>query len=629
MTIARHAAASVDDGLWACGLLRGAGHPAARVLACLKELRARVRSADAESQRKLLLYRLEFASAVVESGSSSPGLPSGDDAWVLLQEVVLELREVAQRAEQAWLELFQEVVALLWSKSSAAFEAGDHAKAAQWLTQAVPFIQEPGQVANCLATIALYHKRAGNKEDTRDYVQRALATDPANLQATLLVVVDSADHAVEAAHIQGLLERLMANPSFAPKHAACVASALLQQPQADLALAGLEVLLRKLLQAPAEAANLEQTAGADVLDGLSISCEVLERSAALKRPAADFVRHVGLSADHLLAHRAEVIQAFREGSGPRVDEVRRLLRAAWERGKELGASEHWEECAAVLEALQGLLEQLDALDSREVLEVRIWGLVMAASAKLSLARGAARGPKARSETHQQALHCLDRAHQLCRRASSAAGAIAGQAAASALLGASTLGRAFCVLVLLEFEVRCLSGDSESQLQRFVDDASSQEAVGIKALLFMAKIAAAASMRKLAMHCLQRYLRVAVNASGGLDAPQCAVAYRELIGLHASRQESFVVYDGILNLLSGVGGMSGVIDGAVVKYPKDELEWLAATAWNNGAYFYRLQQYRWAERWMSKSMALLKFIPGSFPEDDMVKSYTDCVEHCRD
>lgn len=192
-------------------------------------------------------------------------------------------------------------------------------------------------------------------------------------------------------------------------------------------------------------------------------------------------------------------------------------------------------------------------------------------------------------------------------------------------------RVFSVLVLVEFEVRCLAGNPESQLTRFVDEASSQEAVGARSLLAMGKIAVAVSSRRVAIHCLQRYLRVFVGARGVADYAQCAPAYREMITLHASRNESFPVYQGILHLLGGGGGgtgiCGGVTDGIKTHHPQDEVAWLVATAWNNGTHFHRLQQYTWAERWMSKSLALAKFCPGVFDENEMLAHHAECLKHC--
>jgi len=243
----------------------------------------------------------------------------------------------------------------------------------------------------------------------------------------------------------------------------------------------------------------------------------------------------------------------------------------------------------------------------------------------------------RGELCEQALQYLDRAHQLCRRASwpPSHGAVAAgfEAAPVKASQVPTTGRCiFVVLVLLEFEVRCLSGETELQLRHFVDAASCQEAVGLKSLLAMSKIAGSTSSRRLAIHCLQRYLRAFIGVRGGVDYWQCAAAYREMIGLHASRNESFAVYDGILHLLSG-GGSGGPSDkdgvaGSAQLYPPEEVAWLVATAWNNGVHFYRLQQYTWSERWMGKSLALSKFCSAdAFPHETMMESYAECLKRC--
>jgi len=190
-------------------------------------------------------------------------------------------------------------------------------------------------------------------------------------------------------------------------------------------------------------------------------------------------------------------------------------------------------------------------------------------------------------------------------------------------------RLFVVLVLLEFEVRCWSCSSELLLKNFVDQASTQEPMSVESLLAMAKIAAAASNRRLAAYCLHSYLRALVGVRGATNYSQCAVAYRELIALQTSRNESFELYDGILQLLAASAAGIGAAAGDGRAYPKEEIAWLVASAWNNGCHFYRLQQYKWGERWMGKSLALLKHCPGAFPEEAMTKSYMECLQHCVD
>lgn len=644
--------AKVEDCLAACDLLlqQHKGREAV-VDACLRALGARVQG-DAGARCELLLFKLRLAAKRVEASLQSDAQAAAA-ARKRLDEVVAEAEalkgEAAGRPERA----SKAVAGALYDLGNAACDAGRNDLAVDWLQRAVPFVASATEAASCWVTAAVCLRRLGRAEEARDFAGRALALDPSHLHAALLLLVSLAERGKDSRdateELHGLLERVHAHPAFGLEHAAMVAQALLQHPDGGLALAGLEALARRMVRGADE--DGEESMGKNGLDGLKVAHELLAKGEALGRPEGELLRHLALASELLAARRAQVALELREGGGAGADDLRGIVNAVWSRGQALGRGGRWSACAAVFEALQKLLEQLDSVDLCEVLEPRAWCLTMIASARVQCVKELAGRPQERGELCQQALQCLDRAHQLCRRASrpaqtAGAGGIGAEAAAGSALsgmppGSSTLSRIFMVLVLLEFEVRCLEGDSEAQLRHFVDASSSQEAVGVKSLLAMSKIAGATLSRRLAIHCLQRYLRVFIGARGVVDFSQCAAAYREMIVLHASRNESFSVYEGILHLLSGDGGGGGVSAVAAAaevvggcsapsSYPQEEIAWLVATAWNNGAHFYRLQQYRWGERWMGKSLALARFCPpGSFPEDQMSGSYNECRKFCGD
>eukprot|EP00435_Cladocopium_sp_Y103_P033358 s1754_g8.t1 len=222
------------------------------------------------------------------------------------------------------------------------------------------------------------------------------------------------------------------------------------------------------------------------------------------------------------------------------------------------------------------------------------------------------------ESLRYALTCLQNAHRLRRQSQELQSkGIQGEVPCSS---STWCQRRFLIMVLLEFEVRCLLGDPEQELRKFVDMAAKAEDLGARSLLGMSKIAAATSCRRLAFHCLKQYLCGLVSG-GVLDYKQALPAYREMLSLNSCKNDSLPIFEGILNILGGSGNSKDP------QYPKEEVKWLVATAWNTGAQFFRMQQYKWAERWMSKALALAKFCPGSFPPEKMTEGYAACLKHC--
>jgi len=648
MSLMSQPEAGAEDCLAICSLLLEREGREAAVDSCLGALGARIKG-DVGACCQLLLFKLRLAAKSAEATLHSEEKDAAA-ALARLDEVVAEAKALGGEGSELPGQVFRAVASALCDLRCAASDAGRDDLAVRWLQQAVPFAASPAEAANFWVTAAVCLRRAGRTEEVCDFAGKALALDPSHLQAGLLQLVSLAEQGEDSqaspSELRGLLERLHAHPALDLSHAALAAKALLQHPDEGLALAGLEALARRMARGGDEAGEAQESAARVGLDGLKVARELLARSAAPARPEGELLRHLALATELLAARRAVVALELQEGGGPGADDLRGIVNATWSRGQALGQADQWDACAGVFEALQRLLEQLDSVDSREVLEPRAWCLAMIASSRLQCVKELPGRPRERGELCEQALQCLERAHQLCRRAERPPQGEGREAAAvdSSLRGAlqgSTLGRLFMVLVLLEFEARCLAGDSEAQLRHFVDGASQQEAVGIKSLLAMSKIAGASSSRRLAIHCLQRYLRVFIGARGAVDFSQCAAAYREMIVLHASRNESFAVYEGILHLLSGDGSGGGVAAAAAVgeagggccappSYPQEEIAWLVATAWNNGAHFYRLQQYRWGERWMGKSLALARFCPpGAFPQEEMLLSYKECLKFCGD
>lgn len=643
LQLMRQPTASVADCLGMCAFLLDCQWSEGPIFMYLAELHARVRD-DAGACCEVLRFRLHLAAKCTGGSIACADDSSDTSSTKHLTEVISEIQAFPHSEHEQVLELRRAVASTLWGLADLAMRIGHHTSAAQWLERAIPFLLTPAERAVCWSTVAACVRRAGRKDEANEFAEKAMASDPTQFHAAVIALLSSAERGAPGAEeTQRLLRHVLDTSGPLPKQMACIASALLNHPQDDLMFAGLEALARSFLKQSQHGTKGDEHSVV-ALEFLTVVCALVERSAAKQRPAVELVRFLGLMEQSLSIWRSCVTLELLQGGGTAAAKFCKILSVAWQQGQRLGREKDWASVVSVFETTSKILEHIDSVEVREVFEPRAWCLVMLASAKEQLVKLANGQRAVCSELCERTLHVLDRAHQLCRRAVqlpwSDVPCKLGHGVAFTRRS-STLDRVFRVLVVLEFEVRCLAGDSELQLKCFVDEASSQEAVGSKSLLAMSKVASSVFSRRLAIHCLQRYLRVFVGARGAADYSQCAVAYREIVALHASRNESFAVYEGILHLLSGGGGGSAVAEqlgsAALLPevissdcarlYPKEEIAWLVATAWNNGCHFYRLQQYKWCERWMGKSLALERFCSGIFPKEQMIKSYMECLQHC--
>lgn len=642
MSIMSNPAASLRECLNACRLLVQKAWPEDDIFACLAQLGTRMQG-EIAARNEILLFRIAVAVRSVEDAFKEKEAPASTAAERLMNLISEADKDLAcsvqaQRNDKSGegATCRKAIGNMLWATGSNVLNLGRVDEAQTLLRRAAQFLTENSQLADLWATLGAIQRQAGKNEEANFSAEHALAHDPVHLQATLVALASTAECGkAEAKNIISLIERAQGHPGFLPKHAAFIAQVMLGNPNKELRLSSIETLAKRLLREGTTASEHSSEA-----EGLCIARELVDSASALPASPAQMARCVDLAADHLSLICGRVANQFLEevkgqtadalSTHSAVNEVRQILNTAWSHGIELGQQERWADCILIFEALNRLLDLLDSVDTQEVLDVRIWCLILMSSAKVQTIKELDNQAEEHRTLCETVLQRLDRAHQLCRRTAQAPGHRGSVYCEAALAGGvegQGAGKPFAVLVLLEFEVRCIAGDPEKQLCHFIDEASAQEAVGVKSLLAMSKIAASISHRRLAIHCLQRYLRIVIGSRGTVNYAHCAAAYREMIGLHASRNESFSVYEGVLHLLSGGGTASD--SNAGTQFPQDEIAWLISTAWNNGAHFFRLQQYRWSERWMGKSLAFTKFCKGVFPEDKMMKSYTKCLEQCRD
>mmetsp|Transcript_75836 Transcript_75836/g.165412 ORF Transcript_75836/g.165412 Transcript_75836/m.165412 type:complete len:986 (+) Transcript_75836:183-3140(+) len=630
-----HKSIDLPIKLSCASLLLQTGMHEEKVQDCLGHLEIDA-SVDFSARIEVIRFRLKLGASIVSAALSQEleGSEKFDGYFdPVLREVEGLLVEGAN--DEAVKALREAAAAELWKVASKAAARPNCKNAATWLVRAGDLITANRDKARCFASAGAYLRSDQPMEAIR-LAQEALQLDPNSLQALLLSLdllnIDGLEREglmLEVGNSKQILKRLLKVRSCSIEHAAAAVQILQRSAAPDLLFDALEGLAGKLEDRTLDDAS--QTAESTTVLGESILAVItflLKQCDEGKRPTEDYLRVVKLferTSKCWGPLLVETLDASTESVC--VAALSTIISSSWAHAQKLAvASSAWVSLVEFLEHFSKGLQGLEASEDPYLLTVRAWFWTLLASAKTQLAK--ASGTKG-NHIASTSLVALDRAHHCSQRAVALRGStVPPKTKTSPLLKAfgchfdpAGLNNLFRVLVLLEFEARCLAGHPEVQLKQFVDEASGQEKVGHKSLLAMAKLGTDLHSRRLGIHCLQRYLRCFIgarNTSGDIDVAECALAYRELISLQASRQESLGIFEGVIQLLSGEGS------DIAKSYPEDEFAWLVVAAWNNGCHFYRLRQYKMSEKWFSQSLLLAKHCPCKFDQDTMTKTYMDCL-----
>eukprot|EP00916_Digyalum_oweni_P026668 GHVL01043775.1.p1 GENE.GHVL01043775.1~~GHVL01043775.1.p1 ORF type:complete len:217 (-),score=28.92 GHVL01043775.1:119-769(-) len=180
-------------------------------------------------------------------------------------------------------------------------------------------------------------------------------------------------------------------------------------------------------------------------------------------------------------------------------------------------------------------------------------------------------------------------------------------------------KSLALLLLVEFECRCIC--KPESLDSFVISSCAAPYVHSKLLEVMAAIAVKFNLNKVAVTCLKELLRFLRNSPKS-DSQKIAMAYRELLQLVPARIDADPIFDEVLNTLSTKSdSLSDTF------FPPLEIQWFMATCWNFATYYFHLQNYKFAEKWMSKSLkfshycqSLQHFVP------QMNAAYQKCLKN---
>lgn len=83
-------------------------------------------------------------------------------------------------------------------------------------------------------------------------------------------------------------------------------------------------------------------------------------------------------------------------------------------------------------------------------------------------------------------------------------------------------------------------------------------------------------------------------------------YRQLINAARNRDDTIGLFEQCLNHLNSFPSVELVHK----QVPHIEMRWIVSECWNNGVYYYKCGKHEKAEKWMSLSISLSRFVDKS-------------------
>eukprot|EP01105_Mastigella_eilhardi_P020994 TRINITY_DN5046_c0_g1_i1.p1 TRINITY_DN5046_c0_g1~~TRINITY_DN5046_c0_g1_i1.p1 ORF type:complete len:900 (+),score=213.07 TRINITY_DN5046_c0_g1_i1:144-2702(+) len=219
------------------------------------------------------------------------------------------------------------------------------------------------------------------------------------------------------------------------------------------------------------------------------------------------------------------------------------------------------------------------------------------------------------------LLCLGCLFEVADRSSPACVAEAPEQLSKDALGTISRCRELCaqlrdqkplaLLQLMEFRARVMVRDPG--LREVLRTTLQVPGITGNTLLHMADVCGTADVDT-CCEALRMALRLFTSQPG--NYPKIACTFRSLIVLQASREDAQIYFAEVLQILQGL---------PATQYPPLELQWLVATAFNNGIYYARVHDTARAEEWMGRAIALVKYHPDrAVLEPDLQKAYTELL-----
>lgn len=277
-------------------------------------------------------------------------------------------------------------------------------------------------------------------------------------------------------------------------------------------------------------------------------------------------------------------------SRPRI--TQRVFGFLWNQGIVCGRSGRWQLCAAAFDQAYAALLSAGDAGSLRLAEDAQMCLMAQSAALLEDARGQDASAAGRSEGNPyisviqatvRARMATDQLMCLRRKQWSAQ---------------APPDKALPLLVLMELEARLAC---DTGLITFLRDVASKVPLHARCHLVLARMALRAGNREVSMQFLGSYLSAAASPDLSEPVDKYALACRELIMLHGSRNDSLSCFKGALELLRRSPGPAQ-------QYPDREIQWLVAVAWANGVHNAKGGDMAWAREWLGTALSYLDFSP---------------------
>jgi tetratricopeptide (TPR) repeat protein len=175
-----------------------------------------------------------------------------------------------------------------------------------------------------------------------------------------------------------------------------------------------------------------------------------------------------------------------------------------------------------------------------------------------------------------------------------------------------------ILLVLEFAIHAFLGENSTELQRIAENSKNINDATFNPAIYeiMADFALQASATNVdvAISSLQKCFEIYANRQ---NYEQCGRLLRKLINRCRERERAYYYFERALSLLKNVHNMT-------YSLPTIEIKWLTTTAYNYGVYYWRLNRFVTAEKWMSLSISLMNYLvpqeKSSF-ESEIMSSYS--------
>jgi len=460
-------------------------------------------------------------------------------------EVLVQIDRVVSARALLTPEAAAELRRMLWNAGAAAFQAKDHAQTLDWLRRTLALFDSSGagaaeEQAKCLRLIAFCHIQLGDARACLESAAKSLEIEGTSL-CGLTLSVRARIALDDASGATRDIELLAAAQGVTQAHLEHCAQLALEAEKPDIAAKALEHVL-----AISRGDRLAVPTRSLLKLVLTNANSEPKPAEATKAQLARCSAYLTIAAEKLRV--AGPTAFFGRGA---TEEASWFFAVAWNLARD-AAGQHEFRAAHDL--------YLAACDFGAFVAKPLDGarmcMILAAAASLEMQPTGA-------DVAREAISLIERAKQ--------------QAVADSVKP---------LVALIEFRAHALLGDTAA-LRRVLEGAAT---TGMPAGVFEAMADACSRTNpECAAESLRRCLAVPAET-----AERTARVTRKLIGLQKTRDEALPLYEEAAKKLEG---------GLGATWPVEEREWLAATCWNNGVFFYRLGDWRKAERWMSLSQVI--------------------------